>query len=365
LVALNGPNNLYTFDFSTFIDATAVDAYMCVKTGTSTYMALECVTVGFEVTASPADVPANNGQVISVAYPGYTIVPGDQLLWRVPFSGVSCPTNFTGAREVSPSMYSNAVIAGDSDTMYVFDFEGMRASFGDTDLVLCVNSTNIASTFTVMGAKVTLTPAVVGVSGDPHVRAADGAWHDFYGEAGVYQLYQGAGVEANAKFGYAVRDRHMIWHPETMRPGTMMEEIGIRLLDEHVSIRLGVYGQGVVSIREALKPTQFWTAGESKNIQIGKYEVHWAPCTEACLQTMPWGTHERSRVLTVQGEGELMQFYVSQSGGYKFIDLEAIPGHGSTGLLADASMSPQLLSDRLRGGLETEYKLSMATLPSV
>jgi hypothetical protein len=52
-----------------------------------------------------------------------------------------------------------------------------------------------------------------------------------------------------------------------------------------------------------------------------------------------------------------MKLSVASSGGYRFVDVEALPMQGSTGLLADASHSPATLWDALRAGGEAAYKV--------
>lgn len=217
-------------------------------------------------------------------------------------------------------------------------------------------------------ASLIVTPAVVSMAGDPHVRSPGGDWADFHGEAGVYQLYHGANVEVDARLGYAVREGGMIWHPTVMRPGTMIEEVSLKLKDADVEVRLSVSGGGMVSVREVLKPTQFFTAigGSSRAFQVGSYQVTWEPCAGECSTVMPWGVHEKSHVLQIRGNGEFIQLALASCGGYTFIDVDSAPAPDATGLLADASSSPVALFERLRRGGETLYRdpLTAAALSS-
>jgi hypothetical protein len=354
----NGP---YEFDFSTFSAVTAAKATMCVtdSAGALVY-SYACQSVSFDATISPAIVPANYGQIVQVTYTGNSVAVGDQVMFT---TTASCPTNdtFATAKTSSYKYNTDAVTVATSGTALTFNFTGMWI-YKDVTAKMCVLSGN--DVFMLSGATITVGPSVVGIAGDPHVRSANGEWLDFYGATGVYNVYSGPQMVANAKFGFAVRDNHMIWHPKVMRPGTMVEEVGIKLLEAGISLRLGVYGGGLLSIRESLKPTEFLTAKNSKEVQVGNYNIAWEPCTKDCTVVMPWGTHERSHSLTVQGEGEFMQLFVAHSGGYRFIDIEAQPAASSTGLLADALMAPLALADRLRSGGEKNYVLQSAALLS-
>jgi hypothetical protein len=351
----------YQFDFSTFSAVTAAKATMCVtdSAGALVY-SYACQSVSFDATISPAIVPANYGQIVQVTYTGNSVAVGDQVMFT---TTASCPTNdtFATAKTSSYKYNTDAVTVATSGTALTFNFTGMWI-YKDVTAKMCVLSGN--DVFMLSGATITVGPSVVGIAGDPHVRSANGEWLDFYGATGVYNVYSGPQMVANAKFGFAVRDNHMIWHPKVMRPGTMVEEVGIKLLEAGISLRLGVYGGGLLSIRESLKPTEFLTAKNSKEVQVGNYNIAWEPCTKDCTVVMPWGTHERSHSLTVQGEGEFMQLFVAHSGGYRFIDIEAQPAASSTGLLADALMAPLALADRLRSGGEKDYVLQSAALLS-
>jgi len=199
--------------------------------------------------------------------------------------------------------------------------------------------------------------------GDPHVRTASGKWVDFYGESGVYQLLANDKLEVNAKMGYAVRENHMIWHPKVMRPGTVVQEIGLRLPSEDVHIHFGVFGGGIVSIRETGKPTVFWTTVTNEIIKFGEFELRWEKYDSSLA--MPWGTHEHAFILSLKGEEEHVDMFVSESGGYSFIDVEIKEaGASSHGLLADASNAPYALEDRLISGGEVHYKVSELTISS-
>lgn len=237
----------------------------------------------------------------------------------------------------------------------LFDFTNLA---GET-LVLCVrkNGTNTYLTFPNVVIEITqeFPPQL---AGDPHVRSANGQWLDFHGEAGAYTLLANVGVEVNAKLGYAIREDAMLWHPKVQRPGTVVEEVGLRLLASGATVRLAVYGGGVISIREALKPTQFLTAGQDATVQLDGYTLTWGACQDNCESKLPWGTHVRSHTLSVSGNGEHMTFHVAQSGGYRFIDVSAsTPATSSTGLLAEAAFSPLLVGRALsEGGRKYQVK---------
>jgi len=357
----------YQFDFDTFTSSTAAKATMCVtdSTGANVY-SYACQSVTFDATVSPNSVPANYGQIVQVTYAGNSLHVGDQVMFT---TLTTCPTNatFETAKTLNENYNTDAATVATSGTALTFNFTGMRsfqASNPTYTATMCVRTATNFDIFMLSGSTITVGEAVVGIAGDPHVRSANGEWLDFYGATGVYNVYTGPQMVANAKFGLAVRDNHMIWHPKVMRPGTMVEEVGIKLLEAGISLRLGVYGGGLLSIREALKPTEFLTAKHSKVVQVGDYNIAWEPCTKDCTVAMPWGTHERSHSLTVQGKGEFMQLFVAHSGGYRFIDIEAQPAASSTGLLADAMMAPLALADRLRSGGEKNYVLQSAALLS-
>jgi len=356
----------YVFDFSTFKDDSLKQgiATMCVQRKTIGIAAysLPCVQISFDVGLSPATLPANTRQMVKFVFQGGSLAKGDQVMFVHPQSKCDSTTPAFGtAHALNARMYSTSATVTSSGNVLLFDFDNMRSG-NDIDVYLCVNDTSTKTVFPLKGSTVKITPAVVGLSGDPHVRAADGKWVDFYGEAGVYQLLDGE-MQANAQLGYAVRDNFMIWHPRVMRAGTVVEEVGIQLEATRTSIRLGIQGGGIVSIRQGLESTEFWAASENQSLQLGDYTVTWSDCTNDCEQVMPWGVHQRSRSLTVQGRGEFIKLFVAKSGGYRFIDIEAIPSSDSTGLLADASASPADLVQRLSKSGESVYRLISAALP--
>lgn len=355
-VVLPDPATSIAVDFSNFagkaearlcytsdIDATPVEWHM-----------FSSVVVKFgDVTISPASVPANDGQLVKLTYPGASLVAGNTVLFHHP----TATCNVAAFSSDSTSYSSSATVTLSGDVL-TFDFTGMY-SVQDFDAKLCVRT----SSTTVLSLPVTIkvSKPVVGIAGDPHVRSASGAWLDFYGEAGVYELLNG-GIQANARFGYAVRDNFMIWHPKVMRPGTLVEEVGVQLKDTQTSLRLGIQGGGIVSIRQGLKSTDFWAGTEERAMEIGDYSISWSMCEQSCEVVLPWGTHQRSKTLTIEGRGEFMQLHISKSGGYRFIDVEAIPSSSSTGLLADAASAPAELATHLLSGGEAMYSASVAML---
>lgn len=353
----------HAFNFSTFRQVrsnNAQSAMMCVDPQDGDLYSLSCVEVGFEVTVSPATVPSNFGQLVTVSYSGSSVASGDVIMFAHP--SFTCDYAFLTAHDNNPGAYSSSQKVTSADSILTFDFAGMSTST-NVEAVLCVNDTSTGSVYRLPGATITVTKPVVGISGDPHVRTPSGAWLDFYGESDVYELLDGSsGIQANAKFGYAVRDNFMIWHPKVMRPGTLMEEVGITLKDTQTSLRLGIQGGGIVSVRHGPKATEFWASAEERSLQVGDYTLSWAKCTQNCDVVMPWGTHQRSHSLTVQGQGEFLQLWVAKSGGYRFIDAEAMPAAGATGLLADAAIAPAALAQRLLTGGEVAYKASVAML---
>jgi hypothetical protein len=357
------PNTAADFNFTSFQGFTSGSAKLCMQTSSLVTHQLDCVTVGFDVSISPASVPANDFQSVQLTYPGVTLKPGDKVMFYHPSAACNKATNFTTARSNNPSKYSSVANVTLSGEVLSFNFSGLYAFNQDFAAKLCVHH-NADDVFSLDAATLIVTKPValaVGIAGDPHVRSATGAWLDFYGEAGVYQMLDG-NIQANAKFGYAVRDNFMIWHPKVMRPGTLVQEVGIKLKGTQTSLRLGIQGGGIVSIRDELKPTEFWAGADKRVMHANDYSVTWSECQDKCEVAMPWGVHHRTKTLTVEGRGEFIQMHVSKSGGYRFIDIEAIPGSGSTGLLADAASAPDTLAELLLSGGESAYSASLAML---
>jgi hypothetical protein len=358
--------------FNSVLAPTSNSMTMCVETAQKKIYDLRCVTMKFDVVPSPGVVPGNSGQLIALNFPGSTLQTGDQVLWvssaascsdvEVVQNGVQTGT-FANAHERRPSVFSGMATVGSSGAALVFDMSAMGGSANI--LLLCVKDSGTNGTvFALPQTKLQVTAAVVGLAGDPHVRAADGKWLDFYGEAGVYQLFTADHLQANAKFGYAVRDHVMIWHPKVMRPGTFVEEVGVTLLDVGATVRLAVYGGGIVSIRESLKSPVFWSGATSYSMSLGEYKISWKTCSESVA--VPWGTHHRSQVLAISVGQETLKLFVAQSGGYRFIDVEAAAGsHASSGLLADALRAPVELSRSLASGQEKQYLQQVDLLPSL
>jgi len=349
-------NTAQAFNFSGFAGAAA--AKLCYTADTDAepveWHMFSSVIIKFDdVTVSPASIPANAGQVVTLTYPGASLATGDKVLFHHP--DATCQQ---AAFSSNSTLYSSTVTVTQSEEAYTLDFTGMY-SVQDFDAKLCVLTAD-KNTLSLPVA-ITVSKPVVGIAGDPHVRSASGAWLDFYGEAGVYELLNG-GIQANARFGYAVRDNFMIWHPKVMRPGTLVEEVGVQLKDTQTSLRLGIQGGGIVSIRQSLKSTDFWAGTEERAIDIGDYSISWSMCEQSCEVVLPWGTHQRSKTLTIEGRGEFMQMHISKSGGYRFIDVEAIPSSSSTGLLADAASAPAELATHLLSGGEAVYSASVAML---
>jgi hypothetical protein len=272
-------------------------------------------------------------------------------------SSVECDASSPFSTTTQSSYYTEAHVFENSSTE--IDFSGKAQG----TYRLCVKDKNTSSVYAIPSATLEVTaPIVVGVAGDPHVRSATGKWLDFYGETGVYTLLDG-NMQANAKFGYAIRDNFMIWHPKVMRPGTLVEEVGIRLQDDETSLRLGTQAGGIVSVRTGLKSADFWTSSSGdRSLHVGDYSITWSKCTANCEAAMPWGTHQRTHSLTIRGRGEYLELFVTSSGGYRFIDVEAMPSQGATGLLADASAAPEELAERLLSGGERSYQVEMLQL---
>lgn len=200
--------------------------------------------------------------------------------------------------------------------------------------------------------------------GDPHVRGSDGEWVDFYGDVGVYELFHGSQIQANAKFSLAASDNFLIWHPKVMKAGTMMEEVGVSILGSGSTIRLGIYGGGLVSISDSLEKTTFLTTSDEQTLQMGSVHISWGPCQLNCEVAMPWGTHVRKQVLAISSPQESLTLFVTDSSGYRFIDadLSVLPSVQPTtsGLLSDAAFAPKEMQDVLALGQESKYLVAGA-----
>jgi len=343
-----------------------------------TPVTFECVTIEFGVDVSTDTVSANDQQQMSITDTGSTLEIDDKLVWVK--EGCSC-TDDMNLTESDPSCWSSPANFATSGGVLEFDFDASMSGTFPTTAFLCVVRViqpslarrllltvvqDVQIAFALKSNTISVTKAVgveytaVGILGDPHVRASDGSWLDFYGEAGVYNLLQNGNVQANAKFGYAVRDDRMLWHPKVMRPGTLIEEVGLHLANEKVSLRLAVHGGGLVSVRQSTDATQFWTGADDRVLQVGDYTITWAACQDKV--EVPWGSHQRVRSLTVEGRGEFLQMFVAQSGGYSFVDVEVMPQDDTTGLLADAHAAPKALANRLMSGGEVDYRVSISAM---
>jgi hypothetical protein len=329
---------------------------LLVGDSSTDFVKLNCVEVDFAAIVSPVNVPANADQVISLTDKGDVLRDGDLVEFFA--SGQTCsgstPFNVSAPADAS---YTNVVNFTTGST-HKFDFSTLNT----TSMAIASPCVKRGTDVFKISASVNIDAAVVGLAGDPHVRTASGDWVDFYGETGVYTLLDGDDLQANAKFGYAIRDNFMIWHPKVMRPGTLVEEVGIQLKGAKTSLRVGTQGGGIVSVRENMKPTAFWSGSADRSLQVGEYSIEWSKCTKDCDVVMPWGTHQRTHSLTVKGRGELLQMFVAKSGGYRFVDIEAMAGSTSQGLLADASAAPAALAERLLSGGEMAYQVSVGML---
>jgi hypothetical protein len=210
-----------------------------------------------------------------------------------------------------------------------------------------------------------LEPALSALAmGDPHVRTSDGKWVDFYGEAGTYTLLQGQDIVANGRFGLASTEHALIWHPRVMKAGTMMEEVAIDIVGSGETVRMGVYGGGLLSLSDSMQRTSFLTRDEIRTLTLGDVTLSWFPCDKDCEVEMPWGVHTREHVLKVTGPTESLVLYVAQSSGYRFIDADTtilpamqapVEASSKSGLLTEAALNPTGLRDALLKGHEAQY----------
>lgn len=258
----------------------------------------------------------------------------------------------------------NGPVNQTTQTLSAFDALNTGYNFSVFKARVCVELclSNIANFRFSSNQYICIEDVIVNASalGDPHVRTADGQWVDFFGDVGLYSLFAGSEISANAKFSIAARDNFLIWHPRVMKAGTMMEEVAVSVMGSGATVRLGVYGGGLLSISDPLAKTEFLTANEERTLTMGDVTVEWKACTENCDVEMPWGVHSRSRVMSVKGKTESLTFFVTESGGYRFIDADlSVPLSGkNAGLLSDAARHPANFVDALAQGHEAMYLVS-------
>jgi hypothetical protein len=284
----------------------------------------------------------------------------DKIAWVV--DGYACDTN--------ESVRTSFTIEDLSITSFTVKFNFTHlASFAPTLLRLCLDD---AGTMTTLSPTTIMLEEALSAKalGDPHIQTSDGRWVDFYGDAGTYNLFQGASFVANARFVLAAREdaEGLIWHPRVMKAGTMMEEVAISVVGSGLTARVGVYGGGLLAINDPTSGTSFLTSQEARVFEFGDVSISWFACEKDCEVEMPWGTHTREQVVKVQGPGEAMTLYVAHAGGYRFIDAEAAmlpamqgPVGEATGLLADAMLRPKHVQGSIYNGEEDQYLRATVT----
>jgi len=124
-----------------------------------------------------------------------------------------------------------------------------------------------------------------------------------------------------------------------------------------------VYGEGILSIREKGGAAKFWTGVETNTATIDDLTLTLSPCSKDCQVKMPWGVHERSRHLSVVCGKESLSVWLTESGGYKFMDVDVAPSTVTAtlgGVLGQAVTQPLALQQLVKEGREDSFKLCAA-----
>jgi hypothetical protein len=363
----------YIYDFSMMFPTREAENVfrLCVEDTDANseiiWVDLDAVTVDYNIAVDVKSVPANQGQLIGLSGKQAETLPfflGDEhatMKWVL--SSHSCEFASTenvesgnGQQVDQKSGAFSSEINEDSsqkNSKFTFDFDGMWTG----EARLCVYCQNCGSSISLepLGHRRRLASdyreldfahiriqieRAVAIAGDPHVLDGNGAWFDFYGETGVYNMLSTANMEVNARFGLAVGESNLIWHSTSMKPGTVIEEVGIQLKESGVEVRLSVLVGGVVSVRDPMGATRFLTGADTEKLDLGDVVLSWAPVHEQTL--LPWGSHERSHKLTVKSPTDTLNLFLAESQGYSFIDVElqVVPNSSMKGILGDALLFP-------------------------
>jgi hypothetical protein len=197
-----------------------------------------------------------------------------------------------------------------------------------------------------------MTTGSSGIEGDPHVLDSEGQYVDFYGEAGVYNLYETEAMSVTGRFDVAKTEGRMLYHPNVMKAGTVMKEAGIVIGD----VQLRVSAHGLVSVTDPMAPTSFLTAANAETFTVGDVTVEWTP--EVGTRTAPWGDSTTSARLTLKTDTETLNLWVAESQGYQFLDAKvSTTASAGAGLLNQALESPAALTALLKSQREANFML--------
>jgi hypothetical protein len=242
----------------------------------------------------------------------------------------------------STGNYGRSVSPGSSVTFTVEGLTAMR----EYSIVCATKDKITGNTATCM------TTGSSGIEGDPHVLDSEGQYVDFYGEAGVYNLYETEAMSVTGRFDVAKTEGRMLYHPTVMKAGTVMKEAGIVIGD----VQLRVSAHGLVSVTDPMAPTSFLTAAKAETFTVGDVTVEWTP--EVGTKTAPWGDSTTSALLTLKTDTETLNLWVAESQGYQFLDAKvSTTASAGAGLLNQALESPAALTALLKSQREANFML--------
>jgi hypothetical protein len=321
------------FDFE---NANVGNYRACITTGGSSFSIPDwTLYIGACVTVEPAVTPAITNQKVTVTGVNFNLDTTFDIFFSTESN--NCNLLDLNGRTFQRKWDSNGIAGFDFKTMV----NGNPFTVPDK-LITCFIKDLKTGAFCGDGIVIESFNSAVAL-GDPHIRGTDGKFVDFFGPAGVYDLYTGGELKAHGKFDLATREDLLIWHPKVMRAGMMIEEVTVSVFGVDSTIRLGVHGGGLVSVTGGAH-VKFLTTMDHESFELGSVTLAWEPCVKDCSVHMPWGTHVRVHSLEVRGQAETLRLHITHSSGYTFIDaeLDALTSlkRKSSGILAQAAFNP-------------------------
>lgn len=198
-----------------------------------------------------------------------------------------------------------------------------------------------------------------GILGDPHVLGSDAVTSDFFGEAGVYNLFESETMSVQGRLDLAVKGASMLFHPDVMKAGTLMQEVSVTAGDAR--LRLALHAGGLVSVADSHLETSFLTPAADASFALNGVQVAWTQVDEA--EAFEWGTHNYSQKLQVTTSADVITMYVAESQGYRFIDVQAettVDHANAAGLLNVALKTPAALRTQLSQHQEAAFLVGNA-----